>query len=89
MYADFKGRAIGVPEFRNVLQLSSGKSFLGESLLVVTAAVALVKEAVEEDNAGHYQRALELYKQALEWFQTHLKFEKNPHSRKAIMEKVR
>lgn len=52
-------------------------------------AIALVKEAVEEDNAGHYQRALELYKQALEWFQTHLKFEKNPHSRKAIMEKMR
>jgi hypothetical protein len=51
-------------------------------------AAELVKQAVEEDNAGNYQRALELYKQGLDWFQTHMKFEKNPHSRKAITEKA-
>ena len=55
---------------------------------VVCFSAELVKQAVEEDNAGNYQRALELYKQGLDWFQTHLKFEKNPHSRKAIMEKA-
>ena len=51
-------------------------------------AAEIVKQAVEEDNAGHYPKALELYKQGLEWFTTHLKFEKNPHSRKAITDKV-
>lgn len=48
-----------------------------------------MKQAVEADNAGEYARALELYKQGLEWFTTHLKFEKNPHSKKAITDKAR
>lgn len=53
------------------------------------AAAELVKQAVEEDNAQNYEKALTLYKQGLEWFTTHLKFEKNPHSRKAIQDKAR
>lgn len=47
-----------------------------------------IKEAVAEDNAGNLQRAFELYKIALEYFSTHLKYEKNPRSKEAITAKV-
>ena len=47
-----------------------------------------VKEAVAEDNAGNYQRAFELYKIALEYFGTHLKYEKNARARETITAKV-
>ena len=47
-----------------------------------------VKEAVQEDNAGNYQRAFELYKIALEYFGTHLKYEKNARARETITAKV-
>ena len=47
-----------------------------------------VKEAVQEDQAGNYQKAFELYKIALDYFSTHLKYEKNPRSKAAISEKV-
>ena len=46
-----------------------------------------VKEAVAEDNAGNYQRAFELYKIALEYFGTHLKYEKNARARETITAK--
>lgn len=47
-----------------------------------------MKEAVQEDQAGNYQKAFELYKIALDYFSTHLKYEKNPRSKVAIQEKV-
>ncbi len=47
-----------------------------------------VKEAVAEDNAGNYQKAFDLYKIALEYFSTHLKYEKNPRAKEAITAKV-
>jgi hypothetical protein len=47
-----------------------------------------VKEAVAEDSAGNYQKAFDLYKIALEYFSTHLKYEKNPRLKEAITVKV-
>ena len=47
-----------------------------------------MKEAVQEDQNNNYDKAFELYKIALEYFSTHLKYEKNPRSRAAIQEKV-
>ncbi len=52
-------------------------------------AIEIVKEAVTEDNAGNYESALRLYKSSLEYFSTHLKYEKNPSAKKAITAKVR
>jgi vacuolar protein-sorting-associated protein 4 len=52
-------------------------------------AIEFVKVAVAEDEAGNYERALTNYKAALEYFSTHLKYEKNPRSRDAIMSKFR
>ena len=48
-----------------------------------------VKEAVAEDRAENYEKAFELYMTALEFFKTHLKYEKNPKSKEAITAKVR
>ena len=55
----------------------------------VAAHAEYVKEAVQEDQAGNYQKAFDLYKIALEYFSTHLKYEKNPRSKAAISEKAR
>jgi len=44
---------------------------------------------VQEDNAGNYQKAFDLYKIALEYFSTHLKYEKNPRAKEAITAKAR
>lgn len=52
------------------------------------SATEYVKEAVAEDKAENYERALELYMHALEYFSTHLKYEKNPRSKEAITNKV-
>jgi len=46
------------------------------------------KLAVAEDEAGNYEKALNLYKVALEYLQTYLKYEKNPKAREAITEKA-
>lgn len=48
----------------------------------------LVKQATEEDNAGNYQKAFQLYMASLDYFTTHLKYEKNPSAKKAITAKV-
>lgn len=47
-----------------------------------------MKEAVAQDNAQEYQKALENYMHALEYFSAHLKYEKNPRSKEAITSKV-
>ncbi|KAK9806723.1 hypothetical protein WJX72_000607 [[Myrmecia] bisecta] len=52
-------------------------------------AIEYVKEAVQEDNAQNYQKAFELYKIALEYFSTHLKYEKNPRAKEAITAKFK
>lgn len=51
--------------------------------------IEYVKEAVTEDKNENYERAFELYMTALEYFKTHLKYEKNPRSKEAITVKVR
>ncbi|GKA47274.1 suppressor of K(+) transport growth defect 1-like protein [Tanacetum coccineum] len=50
-------------------------------------AIEYAKRAVEEDNAGNYARAFPLYMNALEYFKTHLKYEKHPKLREAITQK--
>jgi vacuolar protein-sorting-associated protein 4 len=50
-------------------------------------AIEYVKQAVQEDNAGNYSKAFPLYTNALEYFRTHLKYEKNPKIREAITQK--
>ena len=45
-------------------------------------AIEFVKLAVAADEAGEYEKALQNYKSALEYFSTHLKYEKNPRSKK-------
>ncbi|XVF69153.1 hypothetical protein PTKIN_Ptkin11bG0058000 [Pterospermum kingtungense] len=50
-------------------------------------AIEYVKQAVLEDNAGNYSKAFPLYMNALEYFKTHLKYEKNPKIREAITQK--
>jgi len=50
-------------------------------------AIEYVKQAVQEDNAGNYAKAFPLYMNALEYFKTHLKYEKNPKIREAISQK--
>ncbi|KAM3290406.1 hypothetical protein P3S67_018695 [Capsicum chacoense] len=47
-------------------------------------AIEYVKQAIEEDKAGNYARAFPLYMDALEYFKTHLKYEKNPKMKEAI-----
>ncbi|CAM6039257.1 unnamed protein product [Sphagnum compactum] len=50
-------------------------------------AIDFVRQAVAEDNAGNYAKAFPLYMNALEYFKTHLKYEKNPKIKEAITQK--
>lgn len=50
-------------------------------------AIEYVKQAIQEDNAGNYAKAFPLYMNALEYFRTHLKYEKNPKIKEAITQK--
>ncbi|KAL6967034.1 Vacuolar protein sorting-associated protein 4B [Sarracenia purpurea var. burkii] len=50
-------------------------------------AIEYVKQAVHEDDAGNYAKAFPLYMNALEYFKTHLKYEKNPKIKEAITQK--
>ncbi|CAI5965154.1 unnamed protein product [Closterium sp. NIES-64] len=49
--------------------------------------IEYAKQAVQEDTAGNYAKALPLYMNALEYFKTHLKYEKNPKIKDAIQAK--
>ena len=40
--------------------------------------IEYVKQVVQEDDAGNYSKAFLLYMNALEYYRTHLKYEKNP-----------
>ena len=44
----------------------------------IPQAAEIVKEAIEYDQAGNYEKALPLYRKALEYFMTGLKYETNP-----------
>ncbi|KAJ4826359.1 Protein SUPPRESSOR OF K(+) TRANSPORT GROWTH DEFT 1 [Turnera subulata] len=46
------------------------------------------KQAVKEDDAGNYSKAFQLYMNALEYFHTHLKYERSPQVAKTIREKA-
>ncbi|KAG5577988.1 hypothetical protein H5410_058122 [Solanum commersonii] len=50
-------------------------------------AIEYVRQAVQEDNGGNYAKAFPLYMNALEYFKTHLKYEKNPKIKEAITQK--
>uniref|UniRef100_A0A7N2MF88 MIT domain-containing protein n=1 Tax=Quercus lobata TaxID=97700 RepID=A0A7N2MF88_QUELO len=50
-------------------------------------AIGYVKQAVQKDDAGNYSKAFPLYMNALEYFRTHLKYEKNPKIKEAITQK--
>ncbi|XP_065625475.1 protein SUPPRESSOR OF K(+) TRANSPORT GROWTH DEFECT 1-like isoform X1 [Quercus suber] len=50
-------------------------------------AIEYVKQAVQEDDAGNYSKAFPFYMNALEYFRTHLKYEKNPKIKEAITQK--
>lgn len=54
----------------------------------IPKAVEIVKQAVVEDNKDNYEQALALYKKALEYFMTGLKYEKNEKAKEAIRAKV-
>lgn len=51
-------------------------------------AIDFAKQAVTEDEAGQYDKALQLYLASLEYFKTYLKYEKNEKCREAVMSKV-
>lgn len=45
-----------------------------------------MKQAIEADQSGDYERALSLYKRSLEYFMTGLKYEQNPAAKATIMQ---
>lgn len=51
-------------------------------------AVNTVKQAIEADNAGEYEKAFGLYKQSLEVFVLAIKYEKNAKSKDLIRQKT-
>jgi len=102
MYSNFKEKAIGAgppppppaPHLTCSALLSLATCGDRKAAVIPFADVhclcaEYVKEAVQEDQAGNYQKAFDLYKIALEYFSTHLKYEKNPRSKAAISEKAR
>mmetsp|Transcript_20417 Transcript_20417/g.50044 ORF Transcript_20417/g.50044 Transcript_20417/m.50044 type:complete len:461 (+) Transcript_20417:243-1625(+) len=51
-------------------------------------AIDVVQKAIEADDKGEHETALNLYKDALERFTMGIKYEKNPTRKKMVMEKV-
>jgi len=54
----------------------------------IPKGMAIIKEAVQADNADEWEKALSLYKQGLGYFMTGLKYIKNEKQKAAIREKV-
>uniref|UniRef100_A0A7S3K4J8 vesicle-fusing ATPase n=1 Tax=Aureoumbra lagunensis TaxID=44058 RepID=A0A7S3K4J8_9STRA len=54
----------------------------------IKQGVEVVSEAIAADNAEEYEKALGLYKRALEVFMTGVKYEKNPAARDTILQRV-
>ena len=61
--------------------MSSNTDFLGR-------AIEMVKKAISADNATEYEKAYQLYYQALELFMLALKWEKNAKSKEMIRAKA-
>ncbi|KAI9691327.1 MAG: Vacuolar protein sorting-associated protein 4 [Bogoriella megaspora] len=59
----------------------SNTDFLGR-------AISTVKQAIDSDTAGDYEKAYQIYYQALELFMLAIKWEKNPKSKEMIRGKV-
>jgi len=59
----------------------SNTDFLGR-------AIDVVKKAIDNDTAGEYEKAYQLYYQALELFMLALKWEKNAKSKEMIRAKA-
>lgn len=57
-------------------------------MTLLDQAIELVKQAVAEDDAANYTKAFALYMSALDYFNTHLKYEKNPKVRDSIKAKL-
>jgi len=55
---------------------------------ILKTATETVSKAIEADTAQEYEKALDLYLRALEYFKVALKYEKNPTSKELIMRKV-
>mgnify|MGYP000425993532 CR=1 FL=1 len=54
----------------------------------IPKGMEIAKEAVIADNADEHEKALALYKQALNYFVTGLKYVKNEKTKSAVKEKV-
>ena len=54
----------------------------------VPQAIEIVSKAIEADNAGEYEKALSLYRDALGRFTMGLKYEKNDARKKLVLERV-
>ena len=54
----------------------------------IPQAIEIVGKAIEADNAGEYEKALGLYRDALGRFTMGLKYEKNEARKKLILERV-
>ena len=50
--------------------------------------IEAAKIAVAEDSAGNYEKALDSYSVALDFFKAYLKYEKNTKARETITEKA-
>ena len=51
-------------------------------------AIEIISKAIEADNAGEYEKALNFYRDALGRFTIGIKYEKNDARRKLVMERV-
>ena len=54
----------------------------------IKQGIEVVSEAIQADKDEDYERALQLYKRALEVFMTGVKYEKNPAARETILKRV-
>ena len=54
----------------------------------VPQGIEIIAKAIEADNAGEYEKALSLYRDALGRFTMGLKYEKNEMRRKLVLERV-
>lgn len=54
----------------------------------IPQAIEIVTRAIEADNAGEYEKALSLYRDALGRFTMGLKYEKNEAKKKLVFERV-
>jgi len=52
-------------------------------------AIAFVRDAVKEDQAGSYEQAFKLYVVALGFFGVYLKYEKNPRMKETVTQKYK